>query len=66
MPRSTRQWAQRKLDEARNNLDWSATHLKAVYDVYTKDHPEIGAVLFTAIDALAVVSGEISRLKTEF
>lgn len=66
MPRNTRQWAQRKLDEANNTLDWTATHLKAVYDVYNKPHPEIGEIAEHILNVLALISQEITNLKGSF
>lgn len=51
MPRTTREWARRKLDMAVNNLEWVDRHLLEVIDVYLEAHPEIAAPLEQATQA---------------
>lgn len=58
MPRTTREWARRKLDMALNNLDWVDRHLLEVVDVYLEAHPEIAAPLEQATQ----VSGMLKQL----
>jgi hypothetical protein len=45
MPRSTREWALRKLDMSINNLEWCDKHLLEVVEKYLDVHPEIAAPL---------------------
>lgn len=45
MPRSTREWAQRKLDAANKTLDWFDYHLLEVADKYCDAHREIAVPL---------------------
>lgn len=66
MPRNTRQWAHRKLNEACNSLDWAATHVQAVVVVYRQDHPEIADPLSAVMSAMAAVSQEIQNIKRSF
>jgi len=66
MPRSTREWAKRKLKEAQNQLNWTASHLVAVQTVYKKDHPEIGDPLELIVDTLAILYEEISTIAGSF
>lgn len=63
MPRTTRQWAQRKLEESMNNLDWAATHLKHMADVYQPMHPEISEALTTIIDLLAEAHNAVHTIR---
>jgi len=41
MPRTTREWAKRKLTQVQGNIEWAGAHLKEVTDVYDEQHPEI-------------------------
>lgn len=41
MPRSTRQWAQRKLEYASGNLETAIGHLEEIEKLYRPQHPEI-------------------------
>lgn len=66
MPRNTREWAHRELDNANNNLDWTATHLKRVFDVYNPTHPEIGKPIESIIDLLKVAHDAIVQLGSLF
>jgi len=66
MPRSTREWAKRKLKEAQNQLNWAATHLVAVHTVYEKDHPEIGNPIASIIDVLKILHEEITTIDRGF
>lgn len=63
MPKSTRQWARRELDAAINNIEWSATHLKAVIDVYIEQHPGIAKPLYLAVEALEMNAKLINDTK---
>lgn len=61
MPRTTREWAKRKLKEANNNLDWIWTHLSAVIEVYDKEHPELTQGLKIVPEILTAVQDIISK-----
>ena len=45
MPKTTREWAKRKLVQSSNNLDWCGTHIAEVIVIYAPEHPEIAAPL---------------------
>lgn len=45
MPRSTREWALRKLSASQNNIDWCMKHLIEVADRYAEAHPKIAEEL---------------------
>jgi len=45
MPRSTREWAKRKIDSADGNLTWVITHMDEVIGVYIDEHPDIALPL---------------------
>ncbi len=49
MPRSTREWAKRKLGEAVQSLDWTVYHLGEVGQRYEEKHPEISDPLLEII-----------------
>lgn len=66
MPRNTREWAHRKLQQASDNIDWSGTHLQAVKDRYMELHPEIGNALDTIQQLLIMAQGTISTLRKSF
>lgn len=66
MPRSTREWAKRKLKEAQNQLDWAATHLVAVHTVYEEDHPEIATPISLIVDTLKLLHEEITTIDKGF
>jgi len=66
MPRSTREWALRKLISAINNVDWCDKHLVEVADKYAYLHPNISAGLLYVMgytksvkDLIAVIRKEI-------
>lgn len=50
MPRSTREWALRKLKSAIDNNDWCQKHLMEVCERYSDPEPEIAAGLLIAIE----------------
>ena len=57
MPRNTRQWARRELENAKKNIDWIGVHLSRVGDLYQELHPEISE----PIHDLLVILAEIDR-----
>lgn len=66
MPRNTREWSKRKLLEACNTLDWTATHLIAVYNVYNPTHPEIGTPLEYILNALTACQDKIREIEKSY
>jgi len=66
MPRSTREWAKRKLDESVQNIDWSGTHINAVVVTYQADHPEVSDPLKIALQALEDIQTLIARVRNSF
>lgn len=63
MPNSTRQWARRKLDQSRNNLNWTGGHLNEVATTYQKEHPEISGPIETCLQLLLQVDTLIEQIK---
>jgi len=63
MPRSTREWARRKLDEAVLHINYMGTHLNQVKNVYEGPHPEIGNALEAAMSAMEEVETLIKRVR---
>ena len=62
MPRSTREWAQRKLDAANNSLNWFDKHILEVADKYCDEHIEIAGPLTdiaVASDMLKACVGQV-------
>ena len=63
MPRNTREWARRKLQEACLHFNYSGTHLNQVREVYEADHPEISGVLENCMEVLEELEKTISSLR---
>lgn len=63
MPRTTREWALRKLTAADNNVEWSQTHLANVIDKYLEREPEIAAKLLTCIELSDVLRKTITAIR---
>lgn len=66
MPRSTREWSRRKLEEACNNIDWAGTHVHQVMTVYEQEHPEIAAPLQTVLEGLANIQELIQKVRKSY
>lgn len=66
MPRNTREWAQRKIDSASNNIDWAGKHINEVMEVYKEQHPEIAAHAFSFLQSFAVIMDALTELKKSF
>lgn len=65
MPRSTREWALRKLISAINNVEWCEKHLVDVTDKYAELHPEISASLLTVMILTQAVKDLIVSVRKE-
>lgn len=66
MPRNTREWAKRKLEESKTNLEWSVYHLKDVSDRYMEQHPEIGKPLIDLMEIILTIHANITTISGEF
>ena len=66
MPRSTREWAKRKIDEALNNINWAGTHINEVAEKYCSEHPEISNPLNNVLSALALTQDLIKKIGGSF
>lgn len=63
MPRSTREWAQRKLDSANNTLDWFDKHILEVAEKYCDAHREIAAPLVDISAASSLLRACVRRVR---
>ena len=66
MPRSTREWAKRKLKEACNNIDWAGTHIDSVQQEYESAHKEISGPLLDIQNLLVIVQAAINKVESSF
>ena len=66
MPRSTREWAKRKIDESINNMDWAGTHINKVSERYQADHPEISNNLNHVLTILVMAQDLIKKIGGSF
>lgn len=65
MPRSTREWALRKLDSANNNIKWSQQHLREVCERYLDQHPEISKDLLLVIEISMQLQNAIRHVRSK-
>jgi len=63
MPRSTREWALRKLDSANHTLDWFDKHILEVADVYCDAHREIAGPLVEIAASTALLRALVMRVR---
>ncbi|MBA7579843.1 hypothetical protein ES708_21721 [subsurface metagenome] len=66
MPRSTREWAKRKLGEAVQSLDWAVYHLGEVGQRYEEQHPEVSDPLLEIILACEAIKTYIDKVNASF
>jgi len=66
MPRTTREWALREIQNARNNIDWSGKHLYVVAQRYEKEHPEISDPILVVLAALLDLDEALSGIRKLF
>ncbi len=66
MPRNTREWAHRKIGQARGQIDWCGAHLQEVKEVYEPSHPEIASVLQSGQELLAMLDQMLEALVLSF
>lgn len=65
MPASTRDWARRKLDQARDGIDWPGKHLADVINMYENPHPEISEPLRKIASLLEIAQESIDKVRRE-
>lgn len=63
MPRSTREWALRKLEQALGTLDWTGNHLIQVIEIYQEKHPEVSNPLNQVLEILLVADDLITHVR---
>jgi len=63
MPRTTREWALRKLSAADNNVEWCQIHIAKVVDKYVELHPEIAAPLLNCIELSDILRKAIMKVR---
>ena len=66
MPRSTREWALRKLLEAHGNLDWAIAHIGEVAERYEGLHGEISDPLMLAVKSLMEIEKFLLEIRKSF
>ncbi len=66
MPRSTREWAKRKLEEAVQNLNWAGTHCYEVREKYKELHPEVSDPLDDTLNAIEMIQDLIQKIRGSF
>ncbi len=66
MPRSTREWAQRKLEESNGNLDWAIGHLGEVAERYEEAHPEISGPIMEIIAVIVELQNATIKIRGTF
>lgn len=55
MPRSTREWALRKLKASTENLNWCQKHLLEVSDTYAEQHPDISIDIIMCAEMVEII-----------
>jgi len=63
MPRNTRQWARRELENSRKGIDWAGTHVHRVAELYRALHPEIANPLDECLSALMAVDETLLSIR---
>ncbi len=66
MPRSTREWAKRKLTEAVQSLDWAVYHLCEVGQRYDEKHPEISDPILQIVTLCEELKQHIDTVNKSF
>lgn len=63
MPRNTREWSKRKLDEAVRNIEWAQYHLSQIHEKYKDHHKDIAEVLSMSFQQLNFIMLNLKELK---
>ena len=66
MPRSTREWAQRKLEMVKGNMETSLLHIEEVREHYVKDHPSLALHMDNLQILLVGIDECVDKLKIKF
>ena len=66
MPSNTRQWAKRKYEQAKENLDWAIYHLGEISELYKELHPEVSNPTDVCCAALVQLQQTLERIRTSF
>lgn len=66
MPRSTREWAKRKIAEAEQSINWTGYHISQVVSRYEAEHPEVSEPLRELLAALEMVQTTLAKVKVSF
>lgn len=66
MPRSTREWSHRKLDQAANDIDTAMAHIEEVRGVYAESHPEIAENFDKVLQLLLFTVDLIAKVKKSY
>lgn len=66
MPRSTREWSFRKLDEAAGNLDTALFHIEEVRQKYAEPHPEVAQPMEEVQKLLIFGLELISKIRSSY
>lgn len=66
MPKSTREWAKRKIDEAIQNINWSGTHVNAVVERYEEQHKEVSDPLRSVLELLVMAQDLLKKVGGSF
>lgn len=66
MPRNTREWAHRKIEEAKNNIDWAGYHLNEISETYIEQHPEISIQIEAFLQSFMTIDEALQALRDSF
>jgi hypothetical protein len=66
MPKTLREIAQRKIEQAKNLLDTTGAHLNWIESTYREAHPEISDPVLTAMQTIASIMVFLEELKQQF
>ena len=66
MPRSTREWARRKLEESVQNIDWAGSHIYGVVEKYQELHPEVSEPLKAVLKIFEECQNMITLIRSSF
>jgi hypothetical protein len=66
MPRTTREWAIRKVKFAAGNMEKASTHLDEVGATYAEQHPEISLQVAKCMEVISSMYDMLVALQGEF
>ncbi len=65
MPKTQRDLYRRRLAQAYININWSATYILELYNIFNPVHPELAAYLMNTLEGLEVVTDLLTRFAQE-